>query len=235
MKKFLWMLMICSFSVANAETLSANPDQNIRSIPLWIEQSRQGKIDKEKAFDRIKALTPEVRKRANSGNSDAQYGLSLIYGVGIGVMQDRPRAVKWLTEAAKNNHVVAQRALGYGYRFGNSSFPKNPEKSKEWFSKAAYGGDLDAMVRLAIFYRGVSFPQYKDLIEARVWYTKAAAKGNAYSHFMLGCYATFGWHQPTDLNKAQEHFSLSAEAGDFRAKDFVSTRNMQDLWWHCNR
>jgi TPR repeat protein len=54
----------------------------------------------------------DLQKRANEGNPDAQYFLSLKYYQGEGVAQDRSEAYKWALVAASSGHKDAKNLLG---------------------------------------------------------------------------------------------------------------------------
>ncbi|WP_436641428.1 tetratricopeptide repeat protein [Microbaculum sp. FT89] len=66
------------------------------------------------------------------GDADAQYNLARIYLDGEGgVGSDPVRAVRWLSLAARKNHVAAQAALGEVLIYGNGVRPL-PEKGYMW-------------------------------------------------------------------------------------------------------
>jgi TPR repeat protein len=66
------------------------------------------------------------------GDADAQYNLAKIYMGGIeGVEPDPIRAVRWLSLAARKNHVAAQATLGEVLVYGNGVRPL-PEKGYMW-------------------------------------------------------------------------------------------------------
>lgn len=53
---------------------------------------------------------------ASAGNADAQYNLGLLFLVGKGVMENQEEALRWIRQAAAQNHPAAQRFI--------SSLPK---------------------------------------------------------------------------------------------------------------
>ena len=66
------------------------------------------------------------------GDADAQYNLANIYLSGDGIQQPDPvRAVRWLSLAARKNHVAAQAKLGEVLVFGDGVRPL-PEKGYMW-------------------------------------------------------------------------------------------------------
>ncbi|MEJ8573319.1 tetratricopeptide repeat protein [Microbaculum marinum] len=69
------------------------------------------------------------------GDADAQYNLAKIYLNGDGIEPDPVRAVRWLSLAARKNHVEAQAALGEVLVFGEGVRPL-PEKGYMWIAVA---------------------------------------------------------------------------------------------------
>lgn len=65
------------------------------------------------------------------GDADAQYNLAKIYLSGDGLQSDPVRAVRWLSLAARKNHVEAQATLGEVLVFGEGVRPL-PEKGYMW-------------------------------------------------------------------------------------------------------
>jgi len=65
------------------------------------------------------------------GDADAQYNLAKIYLSGDGVRTDPVRAVRWLSLAARKNHVDAQATLGEVLVFGQG-VRALPEKGYMW-------------------------------------------------------------------------------------------------------
>ena len=53
----------------------------------------------------------EIRRHAEQGDADAQYNLGYRNATGIGVLQDRAEAARWLRLAADQGHVQAQHFL----------------------------------------------------------------------------------------------------------------------------
>mgnify|MGYP000515994459 CR=1 FL=1 len=84
-------------------------------------------------------VKPDVRRAVNLfthaatyfGDADAQYNLARIYMDGDGVEPDPGRAVRWLSLAARKNHVAAQATLGEVLVYGNGVRPL-PEKGYMW-------------------------------------------------------------------------------------------------------
>src|SRR6059036_188545 len=58
----------------------------------------------------------ESKKRADSGDADAQVNLGQLYAKGEGVPQDFPQARQWYQKAATQGNAQAQVNLGEMYR-----------------------------------------------------------------------------------------------------------------------
>lgn len=65
------------------------------------------------------------------GDAEAQYNLARIYLDGDGVQPDSGRAARWLSLAARKNHVAAQATLGELLIYGDGVRPM-PEKGYMW-------------------------------------------------------------------------------------------------------
>jgi len=84
-------------------------------------------------------IKPDVRRAVNLfthaatyfGDADAQYNLAKIYLSGEVVGSDPVRAVRWLSLAARKNHVAAQATLGEVLVYGNG-VRALPEKGYMW-------------------------------------------------------------------------------------------------------
>ncbi len=114
---------------------------------------------------------------ANSGNALAQFELADRYNDGLrGVKKDSSARFKWLLNAAKNGHILAQNLTGFNYLLGEG-VEKNVQQSVRWFWQAAQNGNYFSQYQLGQALesgRGIE----KNLPEALKWYKKAAAQGH---------------------------------------------------------
>src|SRR2546426_1549036 len=123
----------------------------------------------------------ESKKRADSGDADAQVNLGLLYAKGEGVPQDFAQARQWYEKAATQGNAQAQVNLGEMYA-RSEGVPQDYDKAMEWFQKAAAQGDADGQVRLGRMYaKGEGVP--KDAAKAVEWYQKAAVQGDEAAQF----------------------------------------------------
>lgn len=112
---------------------------------------------------------------ASWGDAKAQHNLAALYLEGVEVKQDYAEALKWHTEAAEQDYVLAQHDLGIMYLEGLGVAP-DAELALHWFSKAAEQGDAKAQSNLGILYatgQGVA----EDVVEAAKWFRLSAATG----------------------------------------------------------
>lgn len=91
----------------------------------------------------------ELRQRAESGDSDAQFELGAKYATGEDFPQDYAEAVKWFTRAAEGGQVLAAATLG-AYYWAGRGVPQDDINAYMWSSIARVGGDEASRYRLAI-------------------------------------------------------------------------------------
>ena len=101
-------------------------------------------------------LIPEIRKRAESGDATAQYGLGKCYLTGEGVKKDKEEAVKWFLKSAEQDFAEAQYWLGICYLEG-LGVEKDKKAAVEWFRKAAKQGHESSISTLRTL--GESIPE----------------------------------------------------------------------------
>jgi TPR repeat protein len=135
----------------------------------------------------------EIKAKAKSGDSNAQYTLAEKYISGDGVVRDEVEAFKWCRKAADQGNVQAQYSLGYCY-FNCQLFPftptmkgvtKDDAEAVKWWRKAAEQNNASAQYSLGASYangQGVA----KDQVEAVKWFRKAADQNNADAQYVLG-------------------------------------------------
>ncbi|MEH6632160.1 MAG: tetratricopeptide repeat protein [Halopseudomonas aestusnigri] len=115
-------------------------------------------------------------KAADQGITAAQNNLGRLFTQGLGVEEDRAKAVTYWQLAAQSKHAMAQYNLGLAY-FRGEGVEQNLEQAVFWFHQSANNGVGGAQYALGEVYRlGLSVP--KDLMEAKKWYQKSADTGN---------------------------------------------------------
>ncbi len=171
----------------------------------------------------VEAETPEKKladlmKRAEQGNSQAQFSLGSMYHKGEGVPKDAAKAVEWYQMAAAQGNADAQFHLGLMYEAG-TEISKDESKAVEWWQKAATQGNAQAQFNLGSMYRmGQVKGVPKDVVKATEWYQKAATQGDASAQVMLGTMYDYGEGVPMDAAKAREWYQKAAAQGDGSAQ-----------------
>ena len=100
------------------------------------------------------AQTPEIdalRARGVPGDVEAQVTLGLMYFFGDGVPQDYAEAVRWLRQAADQEHANAQYNLGVMYAEGRG-VPQDEAEAVRWYRLAAAQGLAGAQFNLGFMY-----------------------------------------------------------------------------------
>jgi hypothetical protein len=83
---------------------------------------------------------PDLRKRADAGDADAQWLMGVRYHDGEGVPRDDGQAVQWFQRAAEQGNVAAQGALG-AYFWRGRGVPEDLSKAYFWSDIAMAQGD----------------------------------------------------------------------------------------------
>jgi len=86
---------------------------------------------------------PDVRKRAEQGDAEAQYTLGTLYRNGDGVLQDDQQAVEWFHRSADQGYPLALKALGSCY-WGGRGVRQDYAQAYLFFQLALAEGDPDS-------------------------------------------------------------------------------------------
>ena len=113
---------------------------------------------------------------SNSGDSQAQYDLSLMYLQGIGAKKNLERGWVWMNRAAEGGNIQAMLELGMRYQ-KSGSIENAEQMAFFWFQKAAIAGSAAGQYNLAHLYEdGNQTPV--DLVQAYVWMSLSNRSGN---------------------------------------------------------
>ena len=117
----------------------------------------------------------DLRARAESGDSEAQYNLlGVAYADGVGVPQDDAEAARWYRKAAEQGNVFAQTNLGCMYKTGRGVV-QDYGAAVRWTRLAAEQGHAVAQYSLAVMYaEGSGVPQ--DDVQAHMWFNLAVSR-----------------------------------------------------------
>ncbi len=152
------------------------------ALALWLLISTLPAIagpleDGQAAYDthEYAAAVALWRPLAEQGDAVAQYRLSRMYRLGLGVTADDAEALKWAKRAVDGGNIDANNVIGVLYSIG-SVVPKNDVKAVALFRLAAEHGLAMAQVNLAsMYYEGAGVEQSNE--EAFAWYLRAAKQG----------------------------------------------------------
>ncbi len=94
------------------------------------------KVDDEEMVQQApEGAVADLRRKAESGNVDAQYQLAKIYDTGALVDVDRSKALEWYRRAADNGHGHSQLMVGYFYCRG-IEVEMDTEMANAWIRRA---------------------------------------------------------------------------------------------------
>ena len=153
----------------------------------------------------------ELQRKANQGDTKAQFTLGWNYYKGIGTTIDDFKAIGWLTKAADKGHVAAQTFLGF-YFYEKENYTT----AFKWFEKASILGWDQAQCQLANMYfygKGTD----KNLSKAVEWLTKAAIQEYEEAQYRLGLIYLNGYSGEKNIEKAKEWLSKAAQQGNVDA------------------
>jgi hypothetical protein len=137
----------------------------------WLDPPRKETALANSDAQRVADLT----KLAEASDADAEYELSRLHGMGLGVPKSAVEEHNWLQRAARHGSVQAQYELGVALREGRGTV-QDFEEARKWLQQAAEGGSGKAQYALGLMYRsGVGTPV--DNVKAYVWLNVAAARG----------------------------------------------------------
>jgi uncharacterized protein len=149
----------------------------------------------------------EFLRLAQTGDSNAETALGILYDDGHGVPKDQRAAVMWYRKAAEAGNPQAQLNLGIHYEQGQG-VEQDYAAALDWYRKAAEPGYAPAQVALgSMYYRGRGVAQDKK--QANAWFQRAAELGNASAQQNLANAFYFG--DGAEINYA-EAFKLYQQA-----------------------
>jgi TPR repeat protein len=137
--------------------------------------------DFEKGWDAYNSTDYETalsewQELADAGDTDACYGMGLLYGNGFGVDMNDELALKYYGVAATNGHAEAQYSLGVMHQNG-WGVPLNEEEGIKWYRLAAEQGVVGAQMALGRLF-SMDFTEIYDPIEAYKWFSLAEKLGD---------------------------------------------------------
>ena len=191
------------------------PRDEEKSLFWYGEAAGQGHAEAQRylAFEAYSLTWAEMarwrQKLADQGDVRAKYLLGDMYAKGIGVPQDKAKALYWFRSAADQEYDSAQFMLGDMYAAGDG-VPQDKALAAEWFRKAAEQGHAEAQWHLGnMLDTGEGVPQ--DRTEAAAWFRKAAEQGIVRAQWRLGNMYAAGEGVPQDKAEAAAWLRKAAE------------------------
>lgn len=140
----------------------------------WAGDFQKG-WDAYSSTDYATALS-EWQDLADAGDTNACYGMGLLYGNGFGVDMNDDLALKYYSVAATQGHAEAQYSLGIMHQNG-WGVPLDEEEGIKWYRLAAEQGITGALLALGRVH-GMDFSEKYDPVEAYKWFSLAAKFGD---------------------------------------------------------
>ncbi len=140
---------------------------------------------------------------AESGATEEQYNLGVLYSEVSGIHQDYRKALSWYEKAANNGHTAAQIKLGDLYSNG-WGVPQDYSTAEAWYRRAAVQGCPEAQMAIArMFKEGHSSDA--DIAIAHMWANLATSYSSGETRDKAGVIrdALAGRMTPSQIAKAQ--------------------------------
>ncbi len=132
------------YAVGNTVVSGKSPGQ----VEAVTEEYLATVIKQRKLLSGEARFEEEFRKRADQGDSSAQFLLGRVYQNGWwGFPKDFEEAQRWYLRAAKKGHAESQYRLGYIYVRGIGGVSQNNIQAHMWFNLAALRGNKFATKR----------------------------------------------------------------------------------------
>jgi TPR repeat protein len=148
---------------------------------------------------------------AETGDSDAEAYIGVMYAKGEGVPQNYVSALAWLRRSALAANPRGQYNLGYVHANG-LGVPKDYGEAIKWYRRAAEQGFALAENNFGLMYAN-GWGVARDAAQAVYWYQRAASQGNAHGQFNLARMYAAGHGVPKDDTEAFRWFRKASDQG----------------------
>lgn len=175
--------VVASFGAVIAVGLNGSPEDlhesdASSSEPAMVQSAAaepRAAIRSDASTEAHLAANPDLPRRAEQGEAQAQASLAVAYLKGQGVAKDVRQARLWAEKAAFQGHAEGQYLLGSMYLAG-SGVLQDFQTALNWFEKAAQQNHGEAQYRLGLmYYNGYGVGMEKS--KAYFWFNLAAAQG----------------------------------------------------------
>jgi len=157
-----------------------------------------------------------LRKRAESGDSQAQLNLGLAYANGDGVMKNNIEAVNWWTRSAERGNSMAQFNIGLSYAKGDG-VSRDYLQAIRWYRRSIEQDDRESFLHAQSYYSSLN-NRNKGTAEIFEYVLGLAIRGSAVAQNQLGYAYENGIYISRDEEKAVEWYLKSAEQGNAKAQ-----------------
>ena len=129
--------------------------------------------------DRPEETAALIQREAEAGSAQAQFKLSGMYALGLGVAQNDAEAVRWLRRSAEAGLPEAESALGIALVGGLPGLDETRVEGRRLIQRAAEHGDNKAQALLGTMIRDGRHGFARDPVEGTKWLVLAAMTGDA--------------------------------------------------------
>jgi len=165
----------------------------------------------------------DLRQRAESGETTAQYELGRFHDKGTDDFPADPReAALWYLTAAEGGDATAQLAIGTLYDMGLGIAP-DPQEAERWLTAAAEQGVVEAQKILGVLYLGKASLPYEPERSIQ-WMTRAAEQGDGEAMFHLSIAYHKGVEVAPDPEASERWLQRAVEADFGPAKEILRLR-----------
>ena len=117
----------------------------VAAFAMWgCGESQNGAtVEVKQAEKKAQSEFDELRKKAESGDAQAQFDLAIRYEGGDGVEANQSKAFEWFLKAGENGNIEGMAQVARAYQQG-LGIAKDADKAKTWTKKAAEAGHAQA-------------------------------------------------------------------------------------------
>jgi TPR repeat protein len=155
----------------------------------------------------------KLEDKANSGDAQAQFYLSVIHEDGRGVAPDLSKAAHWCIMAARSGDRQSQYRLSKMLEIGRGFEKRHERAAWYWLEKAASQGHTQAQFELGLRYLFGVIGVRKSLYKAKRWLSAAAGGEHSEAKYYLGFMYQHGLGLVESQETAFELFAESAQLG----------------------
>lgn len=158
-----------------------------------------------------------IKESAESGDSESQFRLGVLYMMGKGVESDILQASAWFDKAADQEYFAAITLRGRIFSEERQD-PRAGPQAVDAYMRAAELGDTDAQCALADLFLDGRPGVEKNVPSMLHWYQKAAHAGHPKAQFQLGKLLAEGVAVQQSDEGAFRWFTLAILSGSELAK-----------------